>query len=435
MSYEPRAGLGASARALFSDLAKLQYHGVMFGQQDAPLTGCLNSTSKWEITGANVEPDVFRVSDQYPAVYGFDFGWITESELLPLSAPSLFNDPDEAFSSLLSLAYDCHVSGGIVTFSWHVANSFTLDLPALVRGDHPFENLNPGERLGQAFAPNGPTVRGSLSSVQASCALSANGQLNDTMKSKLTVIADFAKSLRVNGTPIPILFRPYHENNIGYFWWSRGDNADEDYKALWRATVKYLDDAGATNLLYVFSPHVRRSLDDFKRDFEGTYPGGEWVDVVAIDFYPERRRHRNEATAPRAHELVEQVDYVCQQARRERKLAAISECGVQRLQRLEDNTTSAVDDYWTNDYLVPFWNRDDNLVSYALIWKNVDPKGEFHGPYPGHSSAPNFNLMASNTKTLLRCGCKFRRKVLFRDEVVRKRASFSRWRGSNQSTP
>jgi len=53
---------------------------------------------------------------------------------------------------------------------------------------------------------------------------------------------------------IPIIFRPWHENNQRRFWWAvRGDG--RDFIKLWRFTVEYLrDTSGVHNLLYAYTP-------------------------------------------------------------------------------------------------------------------------------------------------------------------------------------
>ncbi len=427
MSYKPRTGAGPSARALFDDLACLQHHGVMFGHQDASLTGCVDSSSKWTATGGPMlEPDIFRVSGKFPAVYGFDFGWLTDSEAYPL-VPPLFANAEEAFQIHQSLAYFHHSLGGIVTFSWHVSDSFSRtdqDLEDLVAGrGSVYGQLDAGTRWKRLYKAAGRRLI-RHATLAGHSALNESGDLHQTLKEKLNKLADFAKSLRdEDGTPVPILFRPWHENNVDQWWWGP-PNAPADYRDLWQATVRHMDGVGATNLLYVYSPNlVNRSPEDgvdppvryFEDAFEATYPGDDVVDVLALDFYP-----YNDKT----QDFVDQIDYVCGRAREAGKLAAIAECGIKRLKR----GTVAVDDYWTNEYIAPFREKDENLLSYALIWKNLDPTSEFYGPFPGQGSEADFNLMAANSKTLVRCGCKFRKKVLFREDVAAKRACFARRR-------
>ncbi len=426
MAYKPRAGAGPIARALFKDLACLQQHGVMFGHQDAPLTGCVDASSKWTATGASMlDPDVYRVSGKHPAVYGFDFGWLTEPESYPF-APPLFSNVDEAFTIHQSLAYSHHASGGILTFSWHVSDSFSRtddDLSDLVAQRGAYANLSAGARWEKLYKADGRRLIKNANPAQGS-ALDSSGQLHPKLVAKLNTIADFAISLKdEEGNQIPILFRPWHENNIDYWWWGP-PNPAADYQALWRATVKHLDDMGAKNLLYVYSPNLILETpatspfspqQSFEVSFQATYPGDDLVDVLAIDFYPRNRQTKD---------FLGQVGFVCLCARENGKLAAISECGLEKLAR----NGIAVNDYWTQEYIAPFCESDENLLSYALIWKNVDPGGEFYGPFPGQGSVSDFNLMAANSRTLVRCQCRFRKKVLFRDDVAAKRACFAKRR-------
>lgn len=55
------------------------------------------------------------------------------------------------------------------------------------------------------------------------------------------------------GRPIPIIFRPWHENNQRRFWWAvRGDG--QDFIKLWRFTVEYLRDAKPALRLHTACP-------------------------------------------------------------------------------------------------------------------------------------------------------------------------------------
>jgi beta-mannanase len=62
--------------------------------------------------------------------------------------------------------------------------------------------------------------------------------------------------MRAQGRGLPILFRPYHEMNGGWFWW--GDQKDGKfngfYKALWKKTHEYFTvEHGLKNLIWVYS--------------------------------------------------------------------------------------------------------------------------------------------------------------------------------------
>ncbi|MFI8518700.1 glycoside hydrolase family 26 protein [Streptomyces sp. NPDC085481] len=81
---------------------------------------------------------------------------------------------------------------------------------------------------------------------------------------------------------IPVLLRPYHEMNGGWFWW--GGRTPAGYRKLWRITYDYLvKTKGLHNLIFAWSPNAWNP--------QGTdvpsayYPGADLVDVVGVDDY------------------------------------------------------------------------------------------------------------------------------------------------------
>lgn len=85
------------------------------------------------------------------------------------------------------------------------------------------------------------------------------GDKNSGFNTYLDRIADFASNLKDDdGNLIPVLFRPFHEQNGGWFWWGAATTTKSEYAELYRYTVEYLRDIkGVHNFLYVFSRMVR----------------------------------------------------------------------------------------------------------------------------------------------------------------------------------
>lgn len=74
----------------------------------------------------------------------------------------------------------------------------------------------------------------------------------------------------------PILVRFGHEMNDPYRYpWGPQHNTKEEFIAAWRHVVERVRAAGATNVLWVWSPHVAYEY------WELYYPGDAWVDWVA----------------------------------------------------------------------------------------------------------------------------------------------------------
>lgn len=75
----------------------------------------------------------------------------------------------------------------------------------------------------------------------------------------------------------PIFVRLGHEMNDPYRYpWGPQNNKAEDYIAAWRHVVKRFRDLGATNVLWVWSPHPAYGY------FDAYYPGSAYVDWVGV---------------------------------------------------------------------------------------------------------------------------------------------------------
>src|SRR5262245_37338727 len=104
--------------------------------------------------------------------------------------------------------------------------------------------------------------------------------INERWKSQVDVIAWYLKQLRNAG--VPVLWRPYHEMNGGWFWWGRkpGENG---YKKLYRMLYERLTDFhGLNNLIWVYNCN---ELSDNVDSYDTYYPGDDVVDVLATDVY------------------------------------------------------------------------------------------------------------------------------------------------------
>ena len=153
--------------------------------------------------------------------------------------------------------------------------------------------------------------------------------LHGRSKSFYTVNTDFDASLAVTeGTPeyeallsdmdtmagylqpfcragIPILWRPFHEGEGGWFWW--GAKGPETLKKLWRIMFdRYVHHHRLHNLIWVWNAPSREH-----------YPGDDVVDIISRDMYPEKHVHTSQK---------ERYDSLCQITDQPR-IALIGETG------------------------------------------------------------------------------------------------------------
>lgn len=79
---------------------------------------------------------------------------------------------------------------------------------------------------------------------------------------------------------IPVLWRPLHEAEGGWFWW--GAKGSGPFKQLWRLLYSRLTSYhGLNNLIWIYTPSATLSPD--------WYPGDDVVDIVGMDAYPSDR--------------------------------------------------------------------------------------------------------------------------------------------------
>ncbi|HZQ35876.1 MAG TPA: glycosyl hydrolase, partial [Dehalococcoidia bacterium] len=85
----------------------------------------------------------------------------------------------------------------------------------------------------------------------------------------------------------PVLLRWAHEMNGNWYPWGRGaGNTPEKYVAAWRYLHDRFVAAGATNVLWVWSPNVVDETNGGNAvPFEAYYPGDSYVDWLALDGY------------------------------------------------------------------------------------------------------------------------------------------------------
>ena len=105
----------------------------------------------------------------------------------------------------------------------------------------------------------------------------------------LDKIADGLAMLRDNG--VIVLWRPYHEMNGNWFWWcpynvkTKEWRPADDFKGIWVYMYHYFTKTRKLdNLLWVFSPNVSYGTEDTNTT-DYYYPGSEYVDIVALDWY------------------------------------------------------------------------------------------------------------------------------------------------------
>ena len=311
-------------KALYHNLISTTKKGVMFGHQDDTLYGI---GWKNEVNRS----DVKTVCGDYPAVYGWEIGNIELGCSESLDSVS--------FDILRRNIMEAYGRGGVNTISWHANN--------------PESGKN-------AWDCNSNT---------AVMSILPKGINHAKFNSWLDIVANFLTSLKdKNGNQIPILFRPWHEQNGIWFWWGKSHATVREYCDLYRYTVTYLrDKKNVHNLIYVWSPSIYQS----KKELLETYPGDKFVDVMGVDWYKLNEKYQDEANSL--------LNILAKVSTNRKKVMAFTETGYEGIKDKE---------FWTKQ-LLPVLNGKP--ISYVLVWRNAfNIKGHFFAPYPGSSSAEDF---------------------------------------------
>lgn len=101
-----------------------------------------------------------------------------------------------------------------------------------------------------------------------------------------STIRNFAEGAKAYGKPI--FLRWGHEMNGNWYPWSGDDNGDDpqQYVKAWRHLHEVMvKEIGAANIVWVWCPNAYSVPNETWNALEAYYPGDEYVDWVAVDFY------------------------------------------------------------------------------------------------------------------------------------------------------
>ena len=199
----------------------------------------------------------YQICGLYPAIVSLDLASFTTYE-----GKRWTPEHRAVLQEQIDHAKDWHRRGGIVTMQWHWTNP--LSSQAHVRAIRPkFMAID----VGKVVTPGTDEHKAAM----------------EDMKRHADYLAQLAEAR------VPVLFRPFHEIDGGWFWWSDVDEP-ENTAALWRMTYRYLvEERGLHNLIWVYSAALKAGSKgkqveaiDYRKRF---YPGDEFVDISGIDIY------------------------------------------------------------------------------------------------------------------------------------------------------
>lgn len=207
------------AQALYEYICKTYKNGIISGQQESTWMG----SEQYEFDY------IYEHTGKYPAIRGLDY----------------MNDD---FTGVNRRAIDWHERGGIVTICWHCGSDFSGSWS---------EAMN--------------TTISDWSKALTEGTLEYEKLIEGMDKAAMAL-----KELQDEN--IPVLWRPFHELDGGWFWWGKG--GAENFKQLWILMYeRYTNYWELDNLIWVLG------YSGNGNGYDKWYPGDEYVDIVGADSY------------------------------------------------------------------------------------------------------------------------------------------------------
>ena len=191
---------------------------------------------------------VYNNTGKWPALTAFDF--------IDHTNP---NQNWVNYTAPFTLGQDWWNNNGLVAFSWHWRDPLTKS--------GSFNTFS-------TSYPNGTTFDVTKVSDPTSAEYKA-------MIVDIDAIAGYLKQFK--NANIPVIWRPLHEAEGGWFWW--GAKGAEPCKTLWKLLYdRLVNYHGLNNLIWVWTSSASTNAATW-------YPGDDYVDVVGMDIYPGENQH------------------------------------------------------------------------------------------------------------------------------------------------
>ncbi|OAS89471.1 MULTISPECIES: glycosyl hydrolase [Metabacillus] len=332
----------SQTKSLFAYLESVRGNSILFGHQHATTEGSTISVND------GTESEVNKAVGDFPAVYGWDTLSL-EGKEKPGKWEGTQAENRDALINVMRIAYE---KGGVLNLSAHMPN-FVTD--------------------GSFYDTTGNVVTHIL----------PGGNKNQEFNEYLDMIADFANNLKDNqGNAIPVVFRPFHEQNGSWFWWGAAFTTPAQYKEIYRYTVEYLrDKKRVRNFLYAFSPGSPFNNEEAK--YLTTYPGDDYVDILGFDTY-----NNGEGTELWLKQVVEDAKLISKIADSKGKVAAFTEFGYSNMK-----VSGNPDIEWFTRLLNALKSDSDaKRMAYMLTWANFSAEGSFT-PFRDHRTYGNHELL------------------------------------------
>ena len=274
---------------------------------------------------------MYEMTGKYPALNCFDFIHFNNSK--PLGNANWIDYTNT------SVVEDWANNGGIVACMWH------WNVPASE------DKIN--DISSYTCSPDKTTFN-------AKEATRNDTWQNERVKRDLNVIADYLLALQAKG--IPVIWRPLHEargnygkwgnkNSGAWFWW--GASGPVQFKKLWKLMYNTFKEKGVNNLIWVWTSegyYVDEEDKSITND-AAWYPGDEYVDIIARDYYCKNLATPYHSSLQREYEELRKITGG-------KKLITLGECDA--IPSLENMFTDGA--MWS--WVMPWYGQDADGIDY-----------------------------------------------------------------------
>lgn len=209
----------AEAKAVFDYIASVEGNGVLTGQQESTWMGSCDYETDY----------IYEATGKFPVIKGFDY----------------MNDD---FDGVNERARQWWQKGGLVTICWHCGSDFSGEWKDCME-----DEVADWEKM---------LTEGT-----------------EEYKKMLEGMDKAAKALKeLQQENIPVLWRPFHEFDGSWFWWSKGGAGC--FTRMWKIMYeRYTNYWGLNNLIWVLG------FSDQGEKSRKWYPGDDYCDIIGADTY------------------------------------------------------------------------------------------------------------------------------------------------------
>lgn len=271
----------AETRALFTHLQQITAlrqagRGILFGLDTAYGIGMF----MYDEPRDGHHSDIHTLTGKAPAVVAYDAAGLV-GDWWNATDPWYQDLRQQTRSEMKTWIKAHYEAGGINTLHWHLRNYMSM-------GSYDSEprqiwRIAPPETCDEMIA-SGLSVPGA-------------GSHFEVFKARVDDLCDWLLELEDDqGRPIPVIFRPFHENSGEWFWWGKGLEADSQiplpeyqasFRGIWKWMVEYITETrGVHNLIWAISPNGHGSWDPCTESmYLAVCPDLQYVDLLGIDQY------------------------------------------------------------------------------------------------------------------------------------------------------